>query len=105
MFLSVEKIEKYTFGLTFEDFTKSEMVVDAVSRNFEIIGEAANHVSENIKEKHNEFPWKEIIALRNLAIHEYFGIDFDIIWKIIQNDLPVTKSRLLNMIQSKDLDE
>jgi uncharacterized protein with HEPN domain len=61
MYTSIEKIERYVFGLTFDEFTKQDLVIDAVIRNFEIIGEAAHHVTGPVRTKHPEFPWKKEI--------------------------------------------
>ena len=70
------------------------MVVDAVVRNFEIIGEAANNIPKEIREKYNDIPWKEIRGLRNLVAHEYFGVDKSIIWEIAKKDLPEIKPKI-----------
>lgn len=64
------------------------MLVDAVVRNFEIIGEATRNIPDEIINKYPEIPWKKMYGLRNLISHEYFGIDYEMIWKIIGDDLP-----------------
>lgn len=66
----------------------SGMTYDAVLRNLELIGEAATHIPEYIREAHREIPWRKIIAVRNRLIHAYLGIDDDIIWSIIRDDIP-----------------
>ncbi len=71
---SMNKIEKCISGLTYDAFEKNEMVVDAVIRNLEIIGEAAKNIPEEIREKHSEIPWKRMMGLRNIMIHDYFGL-------------------------------
>lgn len=81
---SIKSICKYTNGLSFKAFRSKKIVIDAVVRNFEIIGEAAKNVSENVKYIQPGIPWKEMSGMRNKIIHEYFGIDLDIIWKTIQ---------------------
>lgn len=98
---AMNKIKRYTKGLTYEAFTGNDMVIDAVIRNLEIIGEASKNVSEGTKKRYNEIPWKRMIGLRNIAIHEYFGVDLSIIWKIITEDLPETKNMIETML--KDL--
>ncbi len=91
---SLRKIEKYTKGISKKDFYSDEKTIDAVIRNFEILGEAVKSLPESLKKKYKEIPWREIIALRNKAIHEYFGIDPEILWQTIQNDLPDLKKKL-----------
>ncbi|MEN6351033.1 MAG: DUF86 domain-containing protein [Syntrophomonas sp.] len=92
---SIEKIQRYTKNLTFEEFMKSPMVIDAVARNFEIIGEASSHVHENIQDQYPQLPWFKMKAMRNIVAHEYFRIDLSIMWETAQVDLP----ELLSPIQ------
>ena len=91
---SIDKLEKYTSKITFDDFCKNEMLVDAVIRNLEIIGEASKFVPDEIKEKHSDIPWRAIVGLRNVLIHEYFGLDLENIWKIIVEDIPSLKNKI-----------
>ncbi len=88
MVLSIERILEYVGDLDFDVFETNYMVVDAVVRNFEILGEAAKKVPQSIKDQHSEIPWKEMNILRNIATHEYFGIDHATLWKIIEEHLP-----------------
>lgn len=78
---AVDKIFDYTKGMTKEEFKNNELVVDAVLRNIEIIGEAANKVSDEIYEEYESVPWRRMIGLRNVVIHEYFGVDLNIVWQ------------------------
>jgi len=73
---SAAKILNYTEGLTFENFTKDSKTVDAVIRNFEIIGEAANRLPEEFKDRYSEIDWHRIRGFRNRIVHDYFGIDY-----------------------------
>eukprot|EP01041_Mallomonas_annulata_P032472 gene32472-54957_t len=77
---SGHKILDYTYGLTLEQFSVDSKTVDAVIRNFEIIGEAANRLSEDFKETHSEIDWHKIRGFRNRIVHDYFGIDYSIVW-------------------------
>jgi len=79
IFESINKIEKYIEGLSYEKFNENEMIIDAVVRNFEIIGEAASKIPKEICGKDNDIPWKEMKGLRNMVSHEYFGVDKSII--------------------------
>jgi len=71
-----------------EELCKQSIVADATIRNIEILGEASAKVSQTIKERFNNIPWREITATRNVLIHEYFGIDFDTLYKIVKDDIP-----------------
>jgi len=85
---AIEKINNYTKNLSFEEFSQNTMIVDAVIRNFEIIGEATKHIPEEIRKFHSKIPWKEMAGMRDKMIHEYFGVDLEIVWKTIKIRLP-----------------
>lgn len=91
---SIEKIETYTHGLVYDDFSTNSMVIDAVVRNLEIIGEASKNIPEDMKKKNNHIPWNKIAGLRNRIVHEYFGVDISIIWYIITSEVPSLKSEI-----------
>lgn len=84
---SIEKIQSYTSGINYDQFRADQKTVDAVIRNFEIIGEAAGYIPETIQEKYPELAWLEMRGMRNIMIHEYFGVSLPIIWHTITNDL------------------
>ena len=84
---SIGKIKRYTFGYSFEDFLNDSKTCDAVIRNFEIIGEAANRLSEEVRDKYTEVNWYRIKGFRNRIVHDYMGVDYNIVWSIIQNDI------------------
>ena len=98
---AIENIEKYTAKMTFAKFKKNQLVIDAVIRNFEIIGEASNHIPKSIQSTHATIPWRQMIALRNFLIHEYFGIDFNTIWQTARIHLPALKENLKALITYK----
>ena len=91
---SIEKIERYISGMSADSFIGDERTVDAVVRNLEIIGEAANRLPAQFKEHHGLIEWSKIVGLRHRIVHQYFGIDREIIWEIVTSDLPVFKSQL-----------
>ena len=97
---AINKIEKYTAGMIYQKFVNDDKTTDAVIRNLEIIGEASNQLSEETQEKYNEIIWHQIIGLRNRVIHVYFGVDTEIIWDVIINDLPDFKIKIEKMIKS-----
>ncbi len=81
-------ILEFVKGLSFEEFYCDRKTYSAVIREFEIIGEAAGKLPDNLKQRHPDIEWQDIKDFRNLLIHEYFGIDLEIVWKIVQDDLP-----------------
>jgi uncharacterized protein with HEPN domain len=91
---SIELIEKYVQNMDYTNFTKDRKTIDAVVRNFEIIGEASRNIPEDIKEKYPKIDWIGLAGLRNRVIHEYFGISLQIIWTIIKEDLLKLKGQL-----------
>jgi uncharacterized protein with HEPN domain len=90
-----QKILLYTAGLSFEQFTSDSKTVDAVARNFEIIGEASNRIPEEFKEAHIDIDWYRIRGFRNRIVHEYFGIDYSIVWLIKESFLPNLIAKLI----------
>ena len=85
---AAKKILSYTEGMSFDDFTNDNKTIDAVVRNFEIIGEAANRVPQDFKSDHPEIEWRRMTGLRNRIIHEYFGINYATVWKIKEENIP-----------------
>ena len=85
---SANKILEYTHDLSFEEFTNDSKTIDAVIRNFEIIGEAANRLPEDFKNNHSNIDWHRIRGFRNRIVHDYFGVDYSIVWEIKEMFLP-----------------
>ncbi len=98
MLESLEKIERYTAGLTFERFAQDDRTVDAVVRNLEVIGEAARQIPSEVRERYPEVPWRRVIGLRNVVVHEYFAVDVEIVWTVVRQSLPELKEALRRMI-------
>lgn len=94
---SGSKILEYTKNLTFDEFVNDSKTVDAVIRNFEIIGEAANRLPEDFKDAHPDIEWNRIRGFRNRIIHNYFGIDYTIVWQIKNSFLPQILSALSSL--------
>lgn len=89
-----QKVLIYTAEMDQTEFVASGITYDAVLRNLELIGEAANHIPDQIRTENSTVPWRLIIATRNRLIHAYLGIDSDTIWSIIQDDIPLLLSQL-----------
>ena len=91
---AVRKIARYTSGMDEEQFRQDDKTVDAVVRNLEIIGEATRHLPEDFLARHPDVPWRQIAGMRNRLVHEYFGVDLDLIWQVIREHLPQLQARL-----------
>ena len=89
---AIEKIEKYVESVEFDEFSQNDMMIDAVVREFEIIGEAARNLSDKFQDEHSEIPWYKIKAMRNVLIHEYFGVNLKVVWDTCKSDMPVLKT-------------
>jgi uncharacterized protein with HEPN domain len=96
---AVAKIERYVSGQTFEQFQADSKTVDAVIRNLEVIGEAVRHLSYEPDNLPPGVPWMDIAGMRNILIHEYFGVDLKIIWQTVSEDLPELLDQLQRISQ------
>ncbi len=85
---AIKEIENYISNISYEDFQSNSMMQYASVKQLEIIGEASSQLTEQFKKLYKEIEWREIIGMRNILIHEYFGIDTKIVWDILQIDLP-----------------
>lgn len=86
--LAIEKVGRFTAGMDQQTFFSDEKTIDAVARNLEIIGEAVRQLPDDFRNANREIPWSQIGGMRNRIVHEYFGLDLEIIWQVIQHDLP-----------------
>jgi uncharacterized protein with HEPN domain len=91
---AIDRVPQYIAGMSFDAFSNDQKSIDAVVRNLEIVGEAANRLPDDFKEQHPEVEWHKVVGLRNRIIHDYFGIDIKIIWQIIHADLPKLRNTL-----------
>jgi len=96
---AVHRIRSYTLGLTLDAFRLDSKTFDAVVRNLEIIGEATKGIPDSVRLKHPEVDWNRIRALRNILIHEYFGVDAEIIWDVVQNKLTALEKSAEKILQ------
>jgi len=102
---SLEEVEEFTEGLNFEDFLKDRKTINAVIRCLEIIGEAAKKIPEDLRKGHPEMPWKRMTGMRDKLIHEYHGVDLEIVWTVIKEELPPLKpliEKVLKEIEGKE---
>ena len=97
---SANKILSYTDGLSYEQFLADGRTVDAVVRNFEIIGEVANRLPEEIRDQYPNIDWHRIRGFRNRIVHDYMGIDYEIVWLIKQKFLPAMINEIGNILSN-----
>lgn len=98
---SCGKVLRFTAQMSFEQFVADEKTYDAVVRNLEIIGEAAKNVPEEVRLRHSDVEWKKIAGLRDVIAHEYFGIDDDILWDIVQNKVPLLEGQVKKVLDGE----
>ncbi len=96
---AINRINKYTKGLSKDEFLKNILIEDATVRNIEIIGEAVKNLPGDFKKKHKEIPWKDIAGMRDRIAHFYFGIDYDLVWDTIEKDIPELKKKIQKLIR------
>ncbi len=97
---STDRISEYTSGISFEQFLMDNKTIDAVIRNFEIIGEAANRLEDELKDRYPEMDWHRIRGFRNRIVHDYMGIDYQTVWIIKETFLPVLKEQVRDILNT-----
>jgi uncharacterized protein with HEPN domain len=95
---AISQIEEYVAGQDREDFMSSRLVQDGVIRQFEIIGEATKNLTEALKDRNPEIPWKDIAGMRDKLIHQYFGVDLAAVWETVVHDLPTFKKVISSIL-------
>lgn len=98
----IKNIETYTLNGETE-FKHSTLVQDAVIRNLEVIGEASKRISSDLKVTYDELPWREMAGLRDVLIHDYFGVDLKIVWNVVEKELPGIKNDLMQILRDLSL--
>lgn len=97
--------ENFIQGVDLEEFRSNLEKNFAVTRALEIIGEAANHLAPQFRSRHPHIPWEDIIGMRNIVVHGYFGVDVDVIWRTTQEDVPVLRQQIQQILDSFVEDE
>ncbi len=96
---AIGMVENYTRGLSENEFLSHAMAKDAVVREIEIIGEATKNISDEFQVEHPEIPWMKMIGIRNKIVHEYFNVNFSIVWDTVQEDLPLLKKGVIKLLR------
>ena len=99
---AMSEVENYLMDTDFTGFMQNSMMRFACIKQLEIIGEASNHITSETKEKFSSVAWAQIIGMRNVFVHEYFGVDTELVWEIIRNDLPELKKKVIEIIKLVD---
>jgi uncharacterized protein with HEPN domain len=97
---AIEEIQNYLIAVDFSVFIENSMMRFACIKQMEIIGEASNHLSVELKSKFSDIEWSQIVGMRNVFAHEYFGIDPNLVWEIIKNDIPELKEKIEHILKS-----
>ena len=95
---AIERIERYVQGVKQEEFEVKDLLQDAVIRQLEIIGEASNRISADLKAMYSDVPWRDIVDMRNKLIHHYFGVDMGLVWMTVKRDVPALKQVVCDML-------
>ena len=99
---AIIEIENYTLNIDFSGFIENSMMRFACIKQMEIIGEAGNHVSDENKAKFTNIEWTQLIGMRNIFVHEYFGVDPNLVWEIIKGDLPGLKEKIIEILNTME---
>ena len=97
---AILEIENYSLDADFPGFMKNSMMRYACIKQLEIIGEAGNHISIDVKAKFSNVEWSQIVGMRNIFVHEYFGVDSRLVWEIIKGDLPGLKNKMTEILNA-----
>ena len=99
MLEAIQRIKDYTKNMDVKAFFNNNMVEDAVVRNIEIIGEASKNLSAEFKKKYSDVPWKDISGMRDRIVHFYFGLDFGLVWNVVEHDLPKLEKSIRKILE------
>ncbi len=96
---AMEEVEDFTSGMGFQEFSNDRKTVNATIRSLEVMGEAAKKIPEEVRQRYPRIPWREIAAMRDKLIHEYHGVDLEIVWETVKRDIPPLRESFQEVIQ------
>ncbi len=99
---AINRIQAYVEELTYEEFSRNTQAIDAVTRNFEIIGEATKQIPGKVKKEHSQIQWKQMAGMRDKLAHEYFGVNLEILWKTTKKRLPMLKPQIEKLLKEAE---
>ena len=99
IFENMERAEYFVEGMSYEEFAEDEMTNFAVMRCIEIMGEAAKHVPDFVRDKYQEIPWRDIAGMRDKVIHFYFGVNLERVWLVVKEDIPQIKPHITKVLE------
>ncbi len=102
---AISQIEKFTSGLTLEDFSNNEVIFLAVVQAITVIGEAVKNVPDELRRNYPDIPWKSIAGMRDKLVHEYWAIDEKVVWKVVKENTSLLKVRIAQVIEDLQADE
>ena len=97
---AMAKAELFIADMTYEEFIKDEKTIFAVIRAIEVIGEALKHVPSELRQKFSDIPWRDITGMRDILVHEYFGVDHETVWETVKTDIPSIKPLLVELLDN-----
>lgn len=100
---SIQDIKFFTKDMSFEEFAKDKKTINAVIRSIEVIGEASKKIPKSIRERYPAIPWRKVSGMRDKMIHEYFGVDVEILWKTIKEDIPPLESLIRKVLEDLNI--
>ena len=100
---AINDIATFIEGMTYEDFLKDKKTINAVIRSIEVIGEASKQLPKAVRDKNPSIPWKKMAGMRNKVIHEYFGVDIEIVWKTAKKQIPALKRKISALLKYESL--
>jgi uncharacterized protein with HEPN domain len=100
---AINDVATFIEGMTYEDFLKDKKTINAVIRSIEVIGEASKQLPKAVRDKNPSIPWKKIAGMRNKVIHEYFGVDIEIVWKTAKKQRPALKRKISALLKHESL--
>jgi uncharacterized protein with HEPN domain len=102
---SIDESHEFVGGMTFDDFTKDRKTVNAVIRSLEVIGEASKNIPKGVRDQFPDVPWQKMTGMRDKLIHQYFGVDLEIVWKAVKEDLRPVRSSVVRVLKELSTDK